>query len=132
METSLSRFERVFLVEDSKLILDRLSGMLGEIDGVEIIGSADTAAAATQAILDGHPDTVVLDLRLAAGSGLDVLRAVHPQAPDINFIVLTNFATPQYRDICLNAGARHFIDKSCEIGKVRQIIADLAGRRSNH
>lgn len=132
METLFSRPERIFLVEDSKLILERLAGMLGEIDGVEIIGSADNAVAATQAILDTRPDTVVLDLRLAAGSGLDVLRSVHPQAPDINFIVLTNFATPQYRDICLNAGARHFIDKSREIGQVRQIVEELVHTRHQH
>lgn len=120
-----SRASRVFLVEDSPLIRDRLAAMLGEIDGVEIVGMADTAAAASTAILEAHPGTVVLDLRLAEGSGLEVLNRVHPACPDITFIVLTNFATPQYRRICMNAGAAHFIDKSREIGQVKGIVSGL-------
>jgi len=119
-----SRPTRVFLVEDSAPILERLTEMLGEIEGVQIIGSADTAQAACAAILRERPDTVVLDLRLASGSGIDVLRGVHPAAPEVDFIVLTNFASPQYRRICLQAGASHFIDKSTQIGEVKRLVAD--------
>jgi len=120
---------RVFLVEDSVPILERLTEMLQEIDGVRIIGSADSAEAASAAILRERPDMVVLDLRLARGSGIDVLRSVHPAAPEIDFIVLTNFVIPQYRRICLEAGASHFIDKSTQIGEVKQLIADRAAAR---
>ena len=117
---------RVFLVEDSAPIRERLIEMLGDIPGVRIAGSAEHAAQAAADILRERPDTVVLDLRLASGSGLDVLRAVHPVAPEIAFIVLTNFANPQYRDICLAAGASHFLDKSTEIGEIKRLLAERA------
>ena len=58
----------------------------------------------------------MLDYQLDGGTGLDVLRAVHPQAPEIVFIVLTNHAKPQYRRVCLDAGASDFFDKSPELG----------------
>jgi DNA-binding NarL/FixJ family response regulator len=120
----------VFLVEDSAPIRERITEMLAAIDGVRMSGTADTAAAACSAILAERPHTVILDLRLAQGSGIDVLRRVHPLAPEIEFLVLTNFATPQYRDICLNSGASHFIDKSTEIGEVRRIVAERAASRA--
>jgi DNA-binding NarL/FixJ family response regulator len=131
MDTSIASLcpTRVFLVEDSAPILERLTEMLQEIEGVRIIGSADSADAASAAILRERPDTVVLDLRLASGSGIDVLRSVHPAAPGVDFIVLTNFASPQYRRICLEAGASHFIDKSTQIGEVKRLIAARAAAR---
>lgn len=122
---------RVFLVEDSAPIRERITEILTAIEGVRIAGTADTATAASAAILAERPDTVILDLRLAQGSGIDVLRRVHPLAPEIEFLVLTNFATPQYRDICMKAGASHFIDKSTEIGEVRRIVADRAASRAS-
>jgi DNA-binding NarL/FixJ family response regulator len=56
-----------------------------------------------------------------------VLRAVHPQSPEVAFIVLTNHATPQHRRACLAAGARYFLDKSAEFGNVRSAIAESTG-----
>ena len=127
--TATADITRVYLVEDSPLIRDRLLDLLVEIEGVAIAGVADSEAPAIAEILRERPDTVVLDLRLAEGSGLNVLRAVHAQAPEIIFIVLTAFDSPQYRNTCINAGASHFFDKSSEIGQVRAVISARASAR---
>lgn len=129
METSLAEPIRVFLVEDSAPIRERLAGLLGEIDGVQIVGEAESATAAIAGILDLRPDAVVLDIRLAGSSGIDVLRAVHPRAPEVIFIMLTNFANPQYRKICMAAGASHFVDKSTEISEIKHLVSTLAAVR---
>lgn len=129
MDTSHAEPTRVYLVEDSAPIRERLVEMLGLIEGVELVGEAETAADAAAGILRTHPDTVVLDIRLARGSGIDVLREVHPQAPEIRFIVLTNFASPQYRKICMDAGASHFIDKSTEITEVKRLVSERVKAR---
>jgi len=119
----------VFLVEDAPAIRTRLAQMLGEIKGVEIVGEADTPAAAIDGILRSTAASVVLDLQLVGGSGIEVLRTVHPLRPDIAFIVLTNHATDQYRKICMEAGADYFLDKSTEIQKVKDLIAALGAAR---
>jgi DNA-binding NarL/FixJ family response regulator len=129
METSLAEPTRVFLVEDSVPIRERLAGLLGEIDGVRIVGESDTAAGAAAGILDARPDAVVLDIRLAEGSGIEVLREVHPLAPEIVFIMLTNFANPQYRKICMASGASHFVDKSTEITEVKRLVSGIVAVR---
>jgi lipid A disaccharide synthetase len=74
-----------------------------------------------------RPDAVVLDLHLKGGNGIDVLRAIHAEAPQIVFIVLTNHPTPQHRRLCLDAGARHFLDKSNEFTRVNEIVGALPG-----
>ncbi len=116
----------VYIVDDSPSMRVRLSELLGEIDGVDVVGEAGTPADAIAGILRVHPQYVLLDYQLDGGTGLDVLRAVHPQDPGVVFIVLTNHATPQYRDACLEAGARHFLDKSSEFGRIKEFIAGPA------
>jgi len=126
METAQNHHTNVFLVEDSAPIRARLSEMLGAVDGVAIVGEAETPAAAIDGILRTRPDSVVLDIQLTGGSGIEVLRKICPIAPNIVFIMLTNHADPQYRKICMQAGASYFLDKSVEFNKVREVIAALA------
>jgi len=52
---------------------------------------------------------------------------VHPQAPEVDFVVLTNHPSPQYRRVCMESGASHFLDKTTEFAEVEKIIAGLGG-----
>jgi DNA-binding NarL/FixJ family response regulator len=115
----------IFIVDDLPSMRDRLRELVGDIDGVEVVGDAGTPADAIEGILRTHPDCVLLDYQLLGGTGVDVLRAVHPQSPEIAFIVLTNHATTQHRRACLDAGARYFLDKSTEFSRIRTAIAEL-------
>jgi two-component system response regulator DevR len=116
---------RVYIVEDSPPIRERLDGLLGAIDGVEIVGHADTPGDAIAGILSTHPHCVVLDYQLIGGTGVEVLRALHPISPATAFVVMTNHPGPQYRRVCLSAGASAFLDKSTEFEKIVDFIADL-------
>jgi len=132
MDTQLMDTQRptqVFIVDDSTSIRLRLNEMLRRMDDIAVVGEADSASAAVDGILRTHPDSVLLDLNLMGKSGMDVLRAVHPQAPDIVFIVLTNHSEPQYRRACARAGARYFLDKSTEFERVREVLAEIASTR---
>jgi DNA-binding NarL/FixJ family response regulator len=128
METAppATRLLDVFIIEDSLEIRDRLVALLDPIAGARIVGHAASADEAIAAITSRRPDTVVLDLNLKKGSGIDVLRALRADARDIEVYVLTNFATPQYRRACLALGARGFFDKSAEFEKVRDAITARA------
>jgi DNA-binding NarL/FixJ family response regulator len=112
----------VFIVEDSPAIRARLVELLGKIDHVRIVGEADTPAGAVKGIFATRPDCVVLDIQLIGGTGIEVLRAVVPQEPGIDFIVLTNHATPQYRRFYMEAGARWFFDKTEEFERIQEAL----------
>jgi DNA-binding NarL/FixJ family response regulator len=118
----------VFIVDDLPTMRERLEELVSDIEGVEIVGNAGTPGEAIAGILRTRPDCVLLDYQLVGGTGVDVLRAVHPQSPGTAFIVLTNHATPQHRRACLDAGARYFFDKSTEFGHIRGAIAEIAPR----
>jgi DNA-binding NarL/FixJ family response regulator len=113
----------VFLVEDSPLVLERLSGMLDAIPGVNIVGHASGVREAIAGILRAKPEVVVLDLKLAQGSGFDVLSEVHGREPGIDFYMLSNFASEPYRRHAERLGAIGFFDKTTEFERVRDSIA---------
>jgi len=122
--------KQVFVVEDSAAVRARLIEMLREIDGVSVVGEAETPELAVRGIAQTAPDYVVLDFQLKGGTGAQVLRAVRRQLPRTVFIVLTNHAETQFRKVCVDAGADAFFDKSSEIGKVRDMIAGTEPLRS--
>jgi DNA-binding NarL/FixJ family response regulator len=116
---------KVFLVEDSPLLRERLQAMLAAIPGVQTVGHADAAGPAIDAILASGAEAVVLDIQLAEGSGFDVLRALHSRAPRVAVFMLTNFASEGYRKAAERLGARGFFDKSHDIDRLREEIGKL-------
>jgi DNA-binding NarL/FixJ family response regulator len=90
---------QVFLVEDSATIRERVAAMLEATANAELVG----------------------------GSGFDVLRAVRPRAPQIDFYVLSNVSAYPYRQLADTLGARGFFDKSTEFERVRELLAARAG-----
>ena len=118
----------VFLVEDSLAIRARLAATIRGIEGAELVGEAGTVGEAIDGIRATHPSAVILDLQLADGSGLEVLKAVHPAAPALHVAVLTNYATDQHRRACMDAGAEYFLDKSSDFPRIREIVQGWATR----
>ena len=114
---------QVFLVEDSPQVRERLTALLNEMPGTQVLGHAADADDAIRDILAARPDVVLLDVALATGSGFDVLRAVRPEAPAIDFYLLSNFAAYPYRQLAETLGARGFFDKTHEFERVRDAIA---------
>ena len=123
---------KVFLVEDSPVIRERLRSMIASIPNIELAGEADNEIDAVRGIYKVCPDVVILDLILAKGSGMEVLRRVKEQALSSLVIVLTNQGYSQYQKKCMGLGADYFMDKSRESGKLNELLASLAGGQHPH
>jgi DNA-binding NarL/FixJ family response regulator len=109
---------KTYIVEDSPVIRENLIATLEELVPVQVVGTADTEAAATSWIRnqDRDPcDLVIVDIFLKSGSGLGVLAASAQLPPSTKRIVLSNYATPDMRRKCLQLGADKVFDKSNEI-----------------
>jgi len=115
----------VFLVDDSPLICERVAAMLAG-DAVSVVGQAATPQTAIDGILALEPNVVVLDVQLEGGSGLDVLRVVHPALPKVAFVVFSSNSGPAYRKRYLHAGALRFLDKSSEFDQLAQAVVHAA------
>jgi DNA-binding NarL/FixJ family response regulator len=116
---------KIFLVEDSAVVRERLVAMVSELRGAEIVGYAEDARRATEYIVAFQPDVMILDIQLSGGSGIEVLREVKRMQPAPVVIMLTNYATPEYRLACQQAGAELFLDKSFEADQLVDILKGM-------
>ena len=116
---------RVLLVEDSKVLTERITEVIRQLPEVVLIESVDTEQAACATLAREHVDVMILDLHLRQGNGFGVLRALEhaPERPCI--IVLTNYDLPQYKDAALALGASYFMDKSRDYEKLPDVLHEL-------
>ena len=116
----------VFVVDDSPLVRERLIGMVSELPNVAVVGQAEIAFEGINAVRKLRPDAVVLDISMPGGSGLQALEQIKRDHPFCVAIMLTNFATEQYREKSLQLGADYFFDKSGEFEKVVEVLRNMA------
>jgi DNA-binding NarL/FixJ family response regulator len=121
---------KVFLVEDSISVRDRLIELLADPGNVEIVGFAESQDASLAKMRNGSIDVAIVDLNLKGGSGfgvIEAMRAQNPKAPP-TIVVLTNYAFPEYEIACRQRGADFFFDKSTQFGAVKQLLTVLRER----
>ena len=116
---------RAFVVEDSSIILERLTQALEEIAGVQVVASAadEQGALAWMDARTNGCDVVIVDVFLRSGSGLGVLQGMRDYSSPPERIVLTNYATPDMRARCQALGAEVVFDKSSEIDELLAWLA---------
>jgi DNA-binding NarL/FixJ family response regulator len=117
---------KVFIVDDSKLVVERVKILLSTFEELEFIGQAANANDAVEAILQLKPDVVILDIRLIGGNGMKVLERIKKEDPSPVVIMLTNYPYPQYRKKCRELGAEYFFDKVTEIESLVKVLKMLA------
>ncbi|MDA8139649.1 MAG: response regulator transcription factor [Desulfobacteraceae bacterium] len=106
---------RLFIVDDSTDIRNRLIAMLAEARNVQVVGQAATAEEALPAIEAAQPDTLLLDIRLPGKSGIELLTEVKQRYPNIQVMIMTNYDYPHYRRQSMQAGAQYFFNKTREL-----------------
>jgi DNA-binding NarL/FixJ family response regulator len=119
------QFISVFIADDSLVVQERLVALLSELDGVEIIGLAQTAPTAIAGVQELRPDVVLLDIQMPGGNGIEVLQAIKGAQIVPVVIMLTNYPFQAYRLKCLQLGADFFFDKSTEFDRIPGVLAGL-------
>ena len=118
---------KVYIVEDSPVLRERVIESLEETGNSRVVGSADTEDEAVNGIIDSVPDAVVLDIQLREGNGLNVLRRLRNIDLEVRplVIILTNYNYPEFRYRAMTAGTDYFFDKATELHRVAEIIGAL-------
>jgi two-component system OmpR family response regulator len=118
---------RVFVVEDSPLIRDRVIECIADRNYADVIGCAETEDDAFEGITRLKPDAVVLDIQLREGNGLNVLRRLKalPSEAQPVIIIFTNHANPEFRRHAANQGALYFLDKVSEFDHLEGLLRML-------
>lgn len=121
---------KIFVVEDSAAVCERLVEMIEEDPQHEVVGHAATEEDAISGITATRPDVGIFDIKLAHGNGIDALTEAKRRLPGLVGIVMSNYATPQHRKASADAGAAYFLDKSADFERITEILSALNSRNN--
>ncbi|HET6917917.1 MAG TPA: response regulator transcription factor [Jiangellaceae bacterium] len=102
---------RVFLLDDHEVVRRGLRELLEDQPDIEVVGEAESAAAALRRIPALRVDVAVLDARLGDGSGIDVCREIRSRDESIRAIILTSYDDDDALFAAIMAGAAGYVLK---------------------
>jgi DNA-binding NarL/FixJ family response regulator len=118
---------RVLIVDDHPVVRQGIKSLLSNYETFEVVGEAATGQTALDEFRTSRPDVVLLDIRLAHDSGLEVLDSILDDDPEARVLMLSSFDDDEYVDRSLRAGALGYVLKGDSDAQLVSAIEAVAG-----
>ena len=120
----------MFLLDDHEIVRRGLRDLLDAEDDIEVIGEADTQAAAVGRVHALDPDVAVLDVRLQEGNGIEACREIRSLHPRTACLILTSFDDDDALMHAIVAGAAGYVLKQIRANELIDSIRRVAAGES--
>ena len=111
------RRHRIIIVDDHPVVRQGLRRLIEAEPDLEVCGEAETARDAKSLIRELQPDAVVVDVSLAQGDGLELVKDARAHYPGLPLLVLSMHDEAIYAERMLSAGANGYIMKQAASGQ---------------
>jgi DNA-binding NarL/FixJ family response regulator len=116
----------VLLVDDQDLVRMGMSMVLGQAEGIRVVGEATNGADAVERAGALRPDVVLMDVRMPGMDGIEATSILTSRHPDISVLILTTFDLDEYALGGLRAGASGFLLKDALASELVQAVRTVA------
>ncbi|QXI41806.1 UvrY/SirA/GacA family response regulator transcription factor [Pseudomonas wayambapalatensis] len=121
---------RVLVVDDHDLVRTGITRMLADIDGLQVVGEADSGEAALKLARELKPDVVLMDVKMPGIGGLEATRKLLRSHPDTKVVAVTVCEEDPFPTRLLQAGAAGYLTKGAGLDEMVQAIRlAFAGQR---
>ena len=110
------------LVDDHEVVRSGIKAMLQPNQDISVVAEAGSVHEAVQRAAAARPDVVVMDVRLADGSGIEATREIRAQRPETRVLMLTSFADDEALFSSIMAGASGYVLKQIRGGELMRAI----------
>lgn len=119
----------VLIVDDQALIRDGLKTILELEKDIKVVGTCKNGVEAVKMTQVLSPDVVLLDIRMPEMDGVEAVKIIKNNHPEVKVIMLTTFNDEEYIIEALAGGANGYLLKDTEIDKLLETIhAAVEGR----
>ncbi|MER2299970.1 MAG: UvrY/SirA/GacA family response regulator transcription factor [Pseudomonas sp.] len=121
---------RVLVVDDHDLVRTGITRMLADIDGLQVVGEADSGELALKLARELKPDVVLMDVKMPGIGGLEATRKLLRSHPDIKVVAVTVCEEDPFPTRLMQAGAAGYLTKGAGLDEMVQAIRmAFAGQR---
>jgi DNA-binding NarL/FixJ family response regulator len=117
---------RVFIVDDHPLVREGLTNLINSQSDLIVCGEAKDSFEATDGITKEQPDVAIIDISLTNESGLELIKSLVKQFPQVAVVVLSMHDETLYAERALRAGARGYVMKhetsKSVLASIRRVI----------
>ena len=121
---------RVMLVDDHEVVRSGVRALLEAGGDISVVAEAGTVSDAIRAAAANRPDVIVMDVRLADGSGIEATREIRAQRPQTQVLMLTSFADDEALFASIMAGASGYVLKQIRGGELIRAVRALGAGQS--
>jgi len=117
---------RVLLADDHSLFRAGVQALLSNIEGVEVVGEADSGRKAIEMVRARTPDVVLMDIAMPEMNGLETTTRVTKEFPGVRVIMLSMHAGEEYVMQALRAGASGYLLKDAATSELELAVRAVA------
>jgi two-component system, NarL family, response regulator DevR len=118
------------LVDDHEVVRDGVRSLLEAADDIVICAEAGSVREAVDEAQRTRPDVVVMDVRLADGSGIEATREIRANRPATQVLMLTSFADDEALFASIMAGAAGYVLKQIHGTEIVKAIREVGQGKS--
>ncbi len=122
----IDRKIRVYIVDDHPLVRSGLTALIHNESDIEVCGEAGNYATALREMVALVPDVAIVDLSLANGSGLELIKSIRSFTPRVRICVFSVHDEAVFGLRVLKAGAFGYVAKQDAADRVITAIRRLA------
>ena len=116
---------RVVLVDDHVIFREGTKAILARDTSIHVVGEAGAVTDALRVIREAEPDIALVDIKLRSGNGIDLVRAIKRDHPEVKTIVLTDHKHKQYVTAMARAGVHGYLLKDCAGTELVRALHDV-------
>ncbi|HEX5902559.1 MAG TPA: response regulator transcription factor [Actinomycetota bacterium] len=113
---------RILLVDDHEVVRGGIRALLQATEDIVVTAEAGSVREAIDEADRSRPDVVVMDVRLADGSGIEATREILAKHPNTRVVMLTSFADDEALFASIMAGASGYVLKEVKGGELVRAI----------
>ncbi len=122
---------RVLIADDQRVVREGLVMVVGLLDGIEVVATAEDGRHALEQTQTHHPDVVMMDLHMPHMDGVEATRRICTELPDARVLVLTTYVDDTDLFPALQAGARGYLTKDATAEEIRAAIHAVAAGQTH-
>ncbi|WP_375738279.1 UvrY/SirA/GacA family response regulator transcription factor [Pseudomonas boanensis] len=121
---------RVLVVDDHDLVRTGITRMLADVDGLQVVGQAESGEEAIKKARELKPDVVLMDVKMPGIGGLEATRKLLRSHTDLKVVAVTACEEDPFPTRLLQAGAAGYLTKGAGLDEMIQAIRQVfAGQR---
>jgi DNA-binding NarL/FixJ family response regulator len=121
---------RVMIADDHPIVRKGLAQILADTDDIRVVGEAANAVELVGLMHREPCDVILLDVSMPGKNGIDALKAIREEFPQVKALVLSSFPEDQFGVRALKAGAAGYLTKHTAPERLIEAVHRIAaGKR---